>query len=458
MSRRGISSSHLRFLRDLFGEGDVLTSAGEMAVYGSDASREFAMPWVVVRPSSSSQVRELLKWAHMERVPLVPRARASNVVGACVPVRGGVVVSTLRLNRILDIDDTDFVAEVEPGIITAELQALLEERGLFYPPDPASASISTIGGNVAQNAGGLRAVKYGVTRDYVLGLDVILPGGKPLCVGGRNLKDVVGLSLLDLFVGSEGTLGFFSRIILRLLPMPEDSLSILLGYTSLSRAVDVGIQMLRRGLVPVAMEFMDADVIDCVRDISPISFSPSLGGLLLVMFQGNKGDVSHCLKVVKEGIARGAHLFQWGREAQEKEIWEVRRLINPASHRLGEHKIALDIAVPRSRVVEVVEKSKGIGGEYHLPVLTFGHLGDGNIHVNIMYGDGEEEFRAAKDAASKILGVTLDVGGTISGEHGVGIIKLPYISRQLSPEELRIMRGIKRLFDPHNIMNPGKAY
>ncbi len=454
-----LKNSHHRFLIDLFGEEDVLTSVHEMVVFGSDASREFALPSVVVRPTSTEQIPSLLEWAHAERVPIIPRARASNVVGGCVPIHGGVVVSTVKLNRILDVDEVDFVAEVEPGIVTGDFQKLLEKRGLFYPPDPASAFISTIGGNVAQNAGGLRAVKHGVTRDYVLGMDVVIPGGKTLSLGGRNLKDVVGLSLLNLFIGSEGTLGFFTKIILKLLPLPEQSLSILIGCEDLSNSVAKGIEILKAGLIPVAMEFIDTDVVRCIRDMSPFEIPGSVGGLLLLMFQGNSQDTSYCLeKIKREFLGTDVVFSQWGKEEDEEDLWEVRRLINPASHKMGENKIALDIAVPRSKVVFMVDKSKEIGKKYELPVLTFGHLGDGNIHVNIMYGQGEEAFFRAKKVATEILDITLEVGGTISGEHGVGIVKLPYIERQIGRDEINFMRSIKRIFDPHNIMNPGKAY
>ncbi len=204
-----LKRDHKRFLTSLFGEQDVLFEREEILIYGTDASKRFSLPSVVVRPSSVHQIQELLKWANKNKIPIIPRARATNVVGACVPINGGIVVSTLKLNKILDIDDVDFVAEVEPGVVTGEFQKFLKERSLFYPPDPASANISTIGGNVSQNAGGLRAVKYGVTKDYVLGLDVCIPGGKMLCLGGRSHKDVVGLDLKSLMVGSEGTLGFF---------------------------------------------------------------------------------------------------------------------------------------------------------------------------------------------------------------------------------------------------------
>ncbi len=459
MSRYTIEDSHLKFLISIFGEEDVISSPEKMAVFGSDASREFALPSVVVRASSREQIQELLKWAHGERVPIIPRARATNMVGGCVPIYGGVVVSTTKLNRILEIDSVDFVAEVEPGVITGEFQRILEERGLFYPPDPASASISTIGGNVAQNAGGLRAVKYGVTRDYVLGMDVVIPGGALLSLGGRNYKDVVGLSLVDLFVGSEGTLGFFTRIILKLLPLPEDSLSILIGFRTLSAAVARGIEILKGGLIPVAMEFMDRDVVGCVRDLSPVSISQDVGGLLLLMFQGNSMDTAYCRKKIEEKfLGKEVILYLWGDSEEEEELWEVRRLINPASHKKGENKIAVDIAVPRSKVVSVVERAKEIGREHGLCVLTFGHLGDGNIHVNVMYGTGEDELLRAKKVTVEILDITLEAGGTVSGEHGVGIVKLPYIQRQLGRCEIRLMRSIKKVFDPHNIMNPGKAY
>ncbi|WP_461833137.1 FAD-binding oxidoreductase [Desulfothermus sp.] len=453
-----LKKEHKKFLFSLFGEQDVLFEREKILIFGTDASKKFAWPSIVVRPSSVSQVKELLKWANKNKIPIIPRARATNVVGACVPVYGGIVVSTLKLNRILDIDDRDYVAEVEPGVVTGDLQRVLKQKSLFYPPDPASAKISTIGGNVSQNAGGLRAVKYGVTKDYVLGLDVCIPGGEILSLGGRSHKDVVGLDLKSLMIGSEGTLGFFTKIILRLLPLPDRSISILVGFNSLERLIEVAAKILKTGLIPVAMEFMDKDVLNCIRQLGKVEIPKSIDAMLLLQFDGNEkeveGAIYNCEKLFKELDIK--YYERGGDKKREEELWEVRRLINPASHKMGEKKIALDICVPRSKVPIIINESKSVGKKFNIPILCFGHLGDGNIHVNIMYSDDME--KTAHKVSYKILQKTIEIGGTISGEHGVGILKLDLIDKQISNTEINLMRKIKSIFDPNNIMNPGKAY
>ncbi|GAB6161154.1 FAD-linked oxidase C-terminal domain-containing protein [Desulfothermus naphthae] len=453
-----LKKDHKRFLLSLFGEKDVLFEREKILIFGTDASKEFAWPSVVVRPSSVTQIKELLKWADKNKIPIIPRARATNVVGGCVPVYGGIVVSMLKLNRILDIDERDYVAEVQPGVVTGDLQKVLKQKSLFYPPDPASAKISTIGGNVSQNAGGLRAVKYGVTKDYVLGLDVCIPGGEMLFLGGRSHKDVVGLDLKSIMIGSEGTLGIFTKIILKILPLPDKYISILVGFNSLERLIEVAAKILKTGLIPVAMEFMDSDVLNCLRELGKVDISKNIDSLLLLQFDGNEKEVEwavyNCEKLFKELDIE--YYEKGGDKKREEELWEVRRLINPASHKMGEKKIALDICVPRSKVPIIINDSKSIGKKFNIPILCFGHLGDGNIHVNIMYSDDREEI--AHEVAYKILQKTLERGGTISGEHGIGILKLDLINKQLSNTEINLMRKIKTIFDPNNIMNPGKAY
>lgn len=453
-----IKREHKKFLISLFGEQDTLFDPPSMAIYGTDASKEFAWPWAVVRPRCEEQIIELLRWANCEKIPIIPRARASNVVGACVPVSGGIVVSTLKLNKILNIDDVDFVAEVEPGVVTGDLQRRLKQHGLFYPPDPASADISTIGGNVSQNAGGLRAVKYGVTRDYVLGMDVVIPGGKKISLGNRCHKDVVGLDLRSIMIGSEGTLGFFTKIILKLIPMPDTSISLIVGFSSLNGLLDGAISILKSGLIPVAMEFMDNNVINCIKNIKELHLPEDIDSLLILKFDGNKGDVDFAVEKCEEIFKKlDVGFYEKGSGKSEDDIWELRRLINPASHKVGDMKIALDICVPRKKIPEIVNYSIYQGEKNNIFVLCFGHLGDGNIHVNLMYS-GEIMGKSAHLVAEKILYKTIEFGGTISGEHGVGILKKDFLKKQLDSEAISIMKKIKKIFDPNNIMNPYKAY
>lgn len=456
-----LSTSQKRFLKDLFPGEQCLLDPEPCLVFGTDASRRFARPWAVVRPLDTQQVAGLLAWAEQERVPLVPRARATNVVGDCVPVAGGVVLSLLAMNRILDIDDRDFVAVVEPGVISGDLQAAVEKKGLFYPPDPASVKISTVGGNVSTNAGGMRAVKYGVTRDYVLGLEAVLPGGETVRTGGRVHKDAVGLDLTGLLVGSEGTLAVITRITLKLLPKPRATASLLVGYSSLEDCLQGAASVFRAGLLPVAMELMDSAVLDCLAGFREVPWSPETRAALLFKLDGSPAALAADLDRLERAVQEAGPCFLERGEAPDSEerLWELRRLINPASYRVRPDKLSQDVTLPRGRVGEALLEIRRIGRDTGLLVLTFGHLGDGNIHVNVMHDASlpTEKDKAAA-AMDKVMRLAIAQGGTLSGEHGVGLSKLEYLDLQLGRKERQLMRAVKQAFDPHGIMNPGKAY
>ncbi len=459
--KMGLSKEQKRFLKDLFPGEYSLFLPEETYIFGTDASRLFTPPWAVVRPKGKEEVQELLKWAQMEKIPIIPRARGTNVVGDCVPNSGGLVVSTLLLNRIILIDEENSLAVVEPGLVTAAFQNRLKERGLFYPPDPASVKISTIGGNVSTNAGGLRAVKYGVTRDYILGIEAVLAGGESIRTGGKCRKDVVGLDLTRLLIGSEGTLAFFTEIVCKILPLPETSLSFLVGFETLEEAMSLCLQIFKSGLLPVAMELMDDQVIACLNKSMNSKDFQDARALLLFQFDGSKGSVLEDDRQMTSLLHDRQPLFcEQGRTpSEEEEIWEIRRMINPASFQLGSGKISVDITVPRGTIKRAIEQIKEISQEFSLPVLTFGHVGDGNIHVNIMFDqENEKEGLAAKKVISKVLFRVIELEGTISGEHGVGLTKLPYFGHQIGTVENRLMKEIKKSFDPFGIMNPGKGY
>jgi len=416
------------------------------------------MPWAVVRPKSAEQVRDFLCFAQKEKIPVFTRARGTNMVGACVPRGGGIVLSLLKLGRILDVDEHDFVAVVEPGVVTYELQKALCAKGLFYPPDPASVRISTLGGNVSTNAGGMRALKYGVTRDYVLGLQVVLPGGKILNLGSRCHKNVVGLDLTRLFIGSEGTLGVFTRIYLKVLPMPPFTASFLVGFSDLDQALDTVNQIFQAGILPTALEIMPDLVLKCIEDIAPVPWPEGTNAVLLIKLDGHEQGVKENLREL-EKICVTANVRLKGMGRDEEDLWELRRLINPASFKLKPDKMSEDITVPRGKVKAAIESIKEVGQKYGLPILTFGHIGDGNIHTNIMYDANDaKESKRAKQAKKEILKIVLKLGGTLSGEHGIGLTKRSFISWQVEPDVLMAMRQIKKVFDPYNIMNPGKGY
>ncbi len=457
------TTAHRRFLEAHFPAEDCLFSPAETCVYGGDAYREMAPPWAVVRPTSHEQVEALLRWAHLERVPLYPRGRATNVVGACTPRPAGVVVSTLKLNRIVELDSEDFVAVVQPGVITGELQQALEAQRLFYPPDPASMKISTIGGNVATCAGGMRALKYGVTRDYVLGLTAVLPGGETVRTGRRTHKNVVGLDLTRLLVGSEGTLAFIQEIILKTLPKPETSASLLAGFTDLEHALDAARAVFAAGILPTAMELLDRETITAVARVKDVPWPAATEAALLLKLDGSEkalaADMARLRAVLETVPAAPASLDTGLGPAAEEPLWEIRRAINPASYQVAPHKLSDDITLPRGRLKEGLLAIRKIGQAHALTILTFGHLGDGNIHVNIMHdADDPEQRRRALAVKDAVLELTLRLGGSLSGEHGVGLAKAAHVHKQLAPLERGLMQGVKRVFDPHAIMNPGKGW
>jgi D-lactate dehydrogenase (cytochrome)/glycolate oxidase len=456
-----LSAEARRFLEKTF-PGDALTLAPEeMFVYGTDASRRHAMPAAVVRPSSPDQIRQLLAFAQAGRIPILPRGRGTNTVGDCVPVSGGIVVSTARLNRIKEIDPQDFVAVVEPGVVTGELQAELAKQRLLYAPDPASLKFSTIGGNASTCAGGLRAVKYGVTRDHILGLKAVLPGGEAITCGGRTHKNVVGLDLTRLFVGSEGTLGVITELTVKLLPLPAASATLALAFAGVDEALTAAGDIFQAGILPAAMELMAREALVAVAAISPVPWPETAGAVLLVRVDGSPAAVAADASLLETATRAAGPV--WSRRAvspeDEEAVWEPRRLLNPASFKAAPDKISDDITVPRGRLRQAAAGIQAVAGELSLRILLFGHVGDGNLHVNIMHdaADAGERSRAVA-ARERILDLALSLGGTLSGEHGVGLAKLPFLDRQLSPAARSLMAGIKAAFDPHGIMNPGKAY
>ncbi|OEU70408.1 MAG: FAD/FMN-containing dehydrogenase [Desulfovibrio sp. S3730MH75] len=454
-----LSRSQYKFLQNLFPEGDSGFTKGELLSCGVDASRKHAKPLALVKPSSVRQVSELLAWAQKERMPIYPRARATNKVGGCVPVKKGVVVSMLGMNSIIDIDAQDFVAVVQPGVITADLQKGVEAKGLFYPPDPASQKISTIGGNIATCAGGMRAVKYGVTRDYVLGLEAVLPGGEVINAGGRTHKNVVGLDLTRLMVGSAGTLGLITKATLKLLPLPETSASILIGFKDLSGCLKGAGAVFGCGILPTAMELMDHNTLKALEMHSDVPWSAETGGLLLLKIDGSQESVTTDLDQIEKALSSATTTFiEKGSGDEQEHLWELRRVISPAAFNLGPDKQGEDVAVPRGKVVQAIEAYHEIGRKLGVIVMCFGHLGDGNIHVSVMYDKSASgQSASALKAKKAIFEKTLALGGTLSGEHGIGLTKADYVGMQLGRSELNLMAGIKTVFDPYNIMNPGKG-
>ncbi len=451
-------------LRRIFPGDACLTEPEELLAFGSDASRLSAAPLAVVRPERAEQVCELLRWAQAGKVPVYTRGRGTGRVGNAVPQRGGVVVSMLRMNAVLAVDPDDFVAEAEPGAITADLQEAARAKGLYYPPDPASSRYSTVGGNVATCAGGMRAVKYGVTRDYVLGLDAVIPGGELLRLGGRCHKNVAGLDLTRLFVGSSGSLGVMTRLVLKLLPLPSHSASLLACFASLDAAMSAASAAMRSGVLPCSLEFMDRMTLEALAALDKGSLPPwpcEAGAALLFKVDGTAESVASEISLLKQAVQglRPLSLETAATPAAEDRLWELRRMVSQALFRLAPDKSAEDVALPRGRVAQAVRAFGDIGARLGLRVACFGHLGDGNVHVNVLFdATNHDQAQRARQTKEQVLREALNLGGTLSGEHGLGLTKGEYLAWQAGPAERSLMARVKAAFDPDNIMNPGKEW
>lgn len=451
----------IKALERMVGSGNVVTSRQDQICYGYDATQMEFLPDAVVHPADAGEVAQIMRLANAERIPVFPRGAGSGFSGGALPKGGGIVLVTTRMNRILRIDTDNLVAEVEPGVVTEQLQIEAEKLGLFYPPDPASLKFSTLGGNVAENAGGPRAVKYGVTRDFVMGMEVVLPTGEIIRTGGETYKGVVGYDLTRLICGSEGTLGVITRIILKLLPYPEAKKTMLAVFDSIDGAANAVSTIIKGKIIPTTLEFMDHATLQCVGRRFNLGIPEAGRAVLIIEVDGDGDLVEKQAKQIHELILPlGLVQFRVAKDADESEqIWNVRRLVSPSLLDVNPTKYNEDIVVPRSRVPEVIRRIESIREKYDIPIVNFGHAGDGNIHVNIMIDKdvpGEEE--KAREAIREVFLAAIDLGGTMSGEHGVGLAKQPYIGLELSPAQIAAMQSIKKALDPNNILNPGKIF
>ncbi len=446
-------------LRQIVGEKWVLTSPEDLVCYGYDASYVQNRAGVVVLPESAQQTSEIVQLANQERIPLVARGTGTGMSGGSIPDEASLVLSVTRMNRIKEIDLVNLVAVVEPGVITAELQAEVESRGLFYPPDPASLKQSTLGGNVAEGAGGPRCLKYGTTKDYVLGLEVVLPTGEILRTGGKLMKDVTGYNLTQLFVGSEGTLGIITEIILRLIPKPASKRTAMAIFPRLEDATQTVTNLLGAGILPSTIEIMDNTTIRVVEEYLNMGLPVEAGAILIVEVDGREEAIVPEIEQVGRVCQRsGASEVKVATTEEGCEaLWKARRAVSPALGRLAPAKQGEDISVPRSAIPEMVRRIGEISRKYHLTIPVFGHAGDGNLHPNLLFDMRDEEMmERVHKAASEIFAAAIELGGTLSGEHGIGLVKQPYMARRLSPQALELMQRVKATFDPNNLLNPGK--
>jgi len=455
--------AHVRAeLTRVVGGEHVRADAASLDAYGQDALGQGRPPDLVVIPASTNEVAALARLCHEHRVPLVVRGAGTGYTGGAVPTRGGVVLSMERLNRILEIDETNLLAVVEPNVITADLQRAVEKVGLFYPPDPASLETCSIGGNVAECAGGPRAFKYGTTKRYVLALEAVLPTGEIVETGSKAVKNVVGYDLTQLLVGSEGTLAIITKVTLRLIPKPPARATLLALFGDIQAAVDAVTALIQRRVVPAALELVDADSLNAVRDHLGREVVPAgTGAVLIVESDGMQTAVDDEIDRVADACrAAGAmRVSLAANEGDRDRLWDVRRLLSASLKATGLLKINHDVVVPRGRVPDLFGVIQHLRDEYRLRIAAFGHAGDGNIHVNLMVDRTDPQQRARAMQAERVLFErVVALEGSISGEHGIGFAKAPYIGIELSPDVIALMKRVKNAFDPNGILNPGKIF
>jgi len=456
-----IDKKHIEALKSIVGENDIKTDKVHLRAYSYDATKEHYYPEAVVFPENEEEISKILKYCNDNKIAVIPRGAGSGFTGGALPVNGGIVLAVEKyMNKILEIDEKDMVAVVQPGVVNAHLQKEVEKRGLFYPPDPASMDYSTIGGNVSENAGGMRAAKYGLTKDYVMSLKAVLPNGDIIRAGKRTIKDVAGYNVAGILIASEGTLAVITEITLKLLPKPKLKKTYMGIFENVEDAMNAVYKSLASGAMPVAMEFMDSLVVKALREKLGVNLPDWAGALLIGDVDGNvEAEIDYQLSILEKSfLENGAKEFvATADEEKSKEIWFARRNASQSITIYGSKKINEDISVPRSKLPEALRGINEIGKKYDLVVPCFGHAGDGNIHVNVMVdGSKKEEIEKGYKAVEEIFEFVVSLGGTLSGEHGIGLSKAPFMKIAFSEAELNLFKRIKKAFDPNGILNPGK--
>lgn len=446
-------------LREVLGSDGFSDHPADRESMAYDASGQVEIPRAVAFPQTEAQVAEVVRLANEFRFPIIPRGAGSGLTGGSqVLDRDGLVLTLHKMNRIIDLDPGDMVAVVEPGVITSDLQAAAEAVGLYYPPDPASRAFSTIGGNLAENAGGMRAVKYGVTRDSVLGLNAVLGDGRFIKAGTRTIKSVVGYDLTRLMIGCEGTLGIITQATLKLIPKPQAKATLIGVFGDLTIAAQAVNGVFRAGVMPVALEFMDRTTLTAVAESLPFDLTARHGALILAEMDGSEAAVRAEAEIAAKVFADlGGEVKQAADDDEAEALWAARRSVSPAVKRIKPKKLAEDVAVPRSQLPVFVSGMYELSEKLGVTVAAYGHAGDGNVHVNLLY-DGPEEYERAKAMVGEVFKLALSLNGTLSGEHGIGTAKADYLGWELGPDELGFMRDLKKLCDPNNILNPGKIF
>ena len=460
-----VSSKDINYFKSIVGANYVLTNNEIIKEYSHDETEDLSfLPEVVIKPLKTKEISEILIHCNKNQIPVTPCGARTGLSGGSLPIHAGVVLGTERLNKIIEIDTNNLQAKVEPGVINQVFKDAVQEKGLFYPPDPASQGSCFLGGNLAENAGGPKALKYGVTKDYVLNLEVVLPTGEIIWTGANVLKNSTGYNLTQLLVGSEGTLGVITCIVFKLIPLPKKSITLLIPFKSAEKACEAVSSIFMAGITPSALEFMERDAIDWTLKYSDIDLviKDDVKAHLLVEVDGNDIETLYqdCEKIEKVVLE-----FECGEitladnESHKDMLWKLRRSVGEAVKSNSIYKEE-DTVVPRAELPKLLKGVKDIGKNYGFKSVCYGHAGDGNLHINIIKGDMSDEkwSNELKKAIKEIFTLTVDLGGTISGEHGIGYVQKDYIDIAFSKKEIELQKQIKNIFDPNNILNPGKIF
>ena len=456
-----IDAKHLNYFKTIVGEENIYSDTAHLRAYSYDATREHFKPDAVIFPRDEEDVSEVLKYCNEHQIIIVPRGAGSGFTGGSLPSSGGIVLGFEKhMNKILEIDMQNMVAVVQPGVINMDLQRAVEAVGLFYPPDPASQDYSSLGGNVSENAGGMRAAKYGITKDYVMAMRAVLPSGDVIKAGKKTIKDVAGYNISGILIASEGTLAVTTEITLKLLAKPKLTKTAMGVFDSVERAMEAVYKTMAGGVTPVAMEFLDNLTIKAVEKTFHKGLPVDAGAILITDVDGNlEDDLDFQLALIKKIFKQNGCLeFKIAQtKEQAADIWFARRNASQSLSVYGSKKVNEDITVPRSVLPQLLARFDKIAKKYSVNIPCFGHTGDGNVHTNVMVdGSDAKQVEIAYKAIKEVFEVTIELGGTLSGEHGIGLSKAPYMSMAFTQEEINLFKSIKQAFDPNNILNPHK--
>lgn len=458
MSNEPLSRTQISRLTDIVGAQAIFTDPGDCLPYGYDNSRLQATPQAVLFATEHAQVCAIARLCHDEGIPLVTRGKGTGTTGASVPQRGGVVLTLERMNRIVEIDGENRLAVVEPGVTNKTLQTALAREGFFWPPDPTSAAVCTLGGNLAHNSAGPRAVKYGTPRENTLGLRAVTGRGESIHTGVKTTKGVVGYDLTRLLIGSEGTLAVITEATLKLTPLPQSKRTLQAIYRNIHAAAKAVSSIMGQPVTPCTLEFMDGNALNMVRDFSDLQLDEQVGALLMIEVDGSE----HSIEAEAAAVAAAAQvegLLEIHSARNEEEItrlWKTRKALSPALRNIAPKKINEDVVVPVSRIPALIEGLEALSAKHAITIVNFGHAGNGNIHVNLLLDpDDPSQLAAGETCLASVFELVLGLDGTLSGEHGIGVVKRPFVAREIDPVSLGLMQQIKRQFDPQGILNPG---